>query len=84
MDIQKSEGAPGLFTRRFWAREVLAGAENQGSALLYSVLMFATALLFAQTHALFGAYPFALGLLAACDRRVPLGFACMVYIMFLF
>ena len=75
MDIQKSEGAPGLFTRRFWAREVLAGAENQGSALLYSVLMFATALLFAQTHALFGAYPFALGLLAACDRRVPLAFA---------
>ena len=75
MDAQCRQNASGLFSRRFWAREFLAGAENRGSALVYSTLLFALAFLLAHTHALFGAYPFALALLAIADRRVPFVFA---------
>lgn len=75
MDAQCRQNAGGLFSRRFLSRGFLAGAENRGLALVYSTLMFVLALLFAHTHALFGAYPFALALLAAADRRVPFAFA---------
>ena len=75
MDVQIRQNAGGLFTRRFWAREFLGGAENRACALVYSTLLFALSFLLAHTHALFGAYPFALALLAVCERRVPFAFA---------
>ncbi len=75
MDVQKTPAPTRLGLRRFLSREFFCGAESRGAALVYSALAFVVALLFARTHALFGMYPFALGLLAAADRRVPLLFA---------
>lgn len=75
MDVQKREAPSGFFTRRFWMREILCCAENKGAALFYGCLLFALGYLFAGTHALFGAYPFALALLAACNRRLPFALA---------
>ena len=74
MDVQKTRAA-GVLSRRFFAHNVLACAENRLAAALYSALTLLLSLLFARTHAAFGAYPFALGYLAALDRRVPFAYA---------
>ncbi len=44
--------------------------ENKGRELLLDLLFGAMACFLAMTHGLFGAYPFALGLLAATPRRI--------------
>ncbi len=72
MDIP--HGTPhrgGLLDRRFFAHHMLARAEGRGTAALYSMFSFLFALLSARTHAVFGAYPFAIGYLTALDRRAP-------------
>ena len=71
MDVQKTPPAMGIFTRRFWEKELFSADEGRGAAIFYNGLGFFLALLFARTHAVFGAYPFALGYLAAATRRVP-------------
>ncbi|MBQ8859533.1 MAG: hypothetical protein IJ012_07100, partial [Clostridia bacterium] len=65
MDVQKTPPAMGIFTRRFWEKELFSADEGRGAAIFYNGLGFFLALLFARTHAVFGAYPFALGYLAA-------------------
>ena len=51
-------------------REAYARRENKGRELALDLAFGAMACFLAQTHGLFGAYPFALGLLAATPRRV--------------
>ena len=70
MDVQEAHRPVGFFSRRFLAHHLLAYAENRGAALLYGTADAVLAFLFARTHAVFGAYPFAIGYLAAADRRV--------------
>ena len=62
---------PSLLSHRFWVRELYAAAEGSGAALLYSALTGLLAFLFSTTHAIGGAYPFAIAYLAAADRRLP-------------
>ena len=73
MNMQNG-GRAGLFDRRFFARNTLRLAEGRGAAAVYAIVSLLTAFLFARTHAFFGAYPFAIGYLAAVDRRVPFAF----------
>ena len=74
MDVQEPRRAVGVFNRRFFAHNTMAHAENRGAAVIYSTLTLLVSLLFARTHALFGAYPFAIAYLCAVDRRVPFAF----------
>lgn len=73
MNLQENRAA-GVFNRRFFAHNTLSHAENRPAALVYAALSFLAALLFARTHAVFGAYPFAVAYLAAVDRRTPFAF----------
>lgn len=69
--VVKEEQPISLFSRRFLLRQVFSAAEGRGSALVYGAISFAVSALFAGTHALFGAYPFALGYVAVCRHRYP-------------
>lgn len=69
--MNREKDATMLFSRRFLLRQIFAGAEGRGHAIAYGVLDFTLAALFASTHAIFGAYPFALAYLAAIPRRYP-------------
>lgn len=71
MDVQRNAPAMGIFTRRFWENELFFAAEGRGAAIFYNGLAFFLTLLFSRTHAVFGAYPFALAYLAAATRRLP-------------
>lgn len=67
----KVEQSTKLFSRRFFMRQIFFAAEGRTSALVYGAISFAVSALFAATHAIFGAYPFAIAYLAACSRRYP-------------
>ncbi len=71
MQEQNIESKKSIFSRRFWVRELYAAAEGNGAAFLYSVLSLLLAGLFSSTHAIGGAYPFAIAYLAAVNRRLP-------------
>ncbi len=70
MDVSKNLPAVGPLSRRFWTNDLLGQAENRTAAWLYIALSFGAAALFAQGHAMFGAYPFAIAYLCAVPRRV--------------
>lgn len=74
METQEGRRTPWRFDKRTLAHHMLAGAENRGAAVAYSAASLLVAGLFARTHALFGAYPFAIAYLAAVDRRTPFAF----------
>ncbi len=74
MQEKHEENKETFFSRGFWAREFYTAAEGNGAALFYSALTFFAAWLFSSTHALGGAYPFAIAYLAAADRRLPFAF----------
>lgn len=74
MIVKQSSPIP-LFSRRFLSRQIFSVSEGRGAAIAYGLLSFGVGALFASTHALFGAYPFAVGYLAAASRRYPFALA---------
>ncbi len=74
MIVKASSPIP-LFSRRFLSRQTFSVSEGRGAAIAYGLLSFGVSALLASTHALFGAYPFAIGYLAACSRRYPFALA---------